>query len=209
MPPEDGILDLSVNIIPMLIEIMEHKDQDTMLHSSRVQKVINDWIPALKKKRVITEEDTPLLWVSSILHDIGKIFVQDEVLGSRNRLSETEFEHIRNHPTRGYKLLCQIEISPEILAAVRHHHERWDGRKKGPFPAYPDGLKGRKIPLFARIISIADTFDALISERPYKKALSRQEALRIIRSNSRKQFDPGLVRIFLGAMRSVANRARP
>jgi len=201
MHPDNGIVDLSVNIIPMLIEIMEHKDQDTMLHSSRVQKVINDWIPSLIRKKIITEDDIPLLWVSAILHDIGKIFVQDEVLGSRNKLSETEFEHIRNHPSRGYKLLSQIDIPSNILSSVKHHHERWDGRRKGPFPAYPDGLKKKEIPLFARIISIADTFDALISERPYKKAFTRTEALKIIRDASRRQFDPVLVRVFVKAMK--------
>ena len=201
MHPEDGFADLSVNLIPLLIEIMENKDQDTMLHSSRVQKVINDWIPALIRKKVITDADTPSLWVSAILHDLGKIFARDDVLGSRNRLTDSEFEHIRNHPARGFRLLNQADIPENILLAVRHHHERWDGRTRGLFPGYPDGLKKKEIPLYARIISIADTFDALVSERPYKNALPREEALRIIRRNSRKQFDPALVRIFLKSMK--------
>ncbi|MDD5067074.1 MAG: HD domain-containing protein [bacterium] len=198
---EDELIILNAYIIPMLIEIMENKDQVTLLHSSRVQKVINLLIPELIKAKIISQEEVPYLWVSAILHDIGKIFVDDEILLSDKRLNTEEFKNIRYHSERGFRLINQLDLPREILLAIKHHHERWDGKQKGKFPGYPDGLKGEAIPLYARIICIADAFDAMISERPYKDSLSITNAMRIIKENSGKQFDPGLVRIFIKTMK--------
>jgi putative nucleotidyltransferase with HDIG domain len=194
---ENPFFEINTELIPLLLEVMENKDQDTLLHSSRVQKILNDWAPQLVLYDVIKSEDIPVLWVAAMLHDIGKIFVKDDILISDKKLNKIEYDHIRNHPSRGYNLLRQFDMPQSILDTVLHHHERWDGRMTGKFPGYPDGLKGRDIPLFARIVAVADTFDALISERPYKKPILPDKAKLIIHSNAGKQFDPALVDIFL------------
>lgn len=191
-------------IIPMLLEIMENKDQLTMIHSSRVQRIVNYFIPDLLEHKVIQEEDVADLWVSAILHDIGKIFVKDTILESRLKLNNNEYAHIRYHPLRGYRLVKQLDLPKNILLAIRHHHERWDGRIKGRFPGYPDGLKGKKIPLYARIIGIADAFDAMVSKRPYKRPMTLMKALDIIKNNSGKQFDPRIAKLFVQRMKQIA-----
>ncbi len=188
-------------IIPFLLEIMERKDQETLKHSSRVQRIVNDLIPVLLKKEIIKEDDVPLLWVSAILHDIGKIFVDDLILESPKKLDHHEYETIKYHPVRGYRLLKQLDLPEEILLAIKHHHERWDGKTSGKYPGYPDGLKGERIPLFARIISVADAYDAMTGGRPYKPPMPPEKALKIIEENAGKQFDPIIAKIFVEAMR--------
>jgi HD-GYP domain-containing protein (c-di-GMP phosphodiesterase class II) len=207
-PSEEDLAELSALVIPGLIELMDLKDQDTIRHSSRVQKLVSDFIPVLISKKILRANDEALLWVSAILHDMGKLFILDSILGSPRTLNETEYEHVRGHPGRGHNLLHQVGLPREILGAVRHHHERWDGRRKGRFPGYPDGLKSRTIPLFARIISLADTYDALISERPYKKPLTPSQARAVIRKNLGRQFDPRLGRLFLAKIARDERRDR-
>ncbi len=201
MPSKNGPIEFNENIIPILIEIMERKDQETLLHSSRVQRIINSFIPTLVAQEIITTDDIPDLWTSAILHDIGKLFVQDEILKSADKLSDLQYDHIKNHPVRGYNLLNALSIPDRIKLAVRHHHERWDGREDTLFPGYPDGLSGESIPLYARIISLADTYDALVSKRPYKNPITMTEAIMIIENNAGTQFDPRLTMLFVEAMR--------
>ncbi|MBN1899184.1 MAG: HD domain-containing protein [Spirochaetes bacterium] len=188
---------LHEHIIPTLIEIMENKDQVTLLHSSRVQRLIDIMIPRLIQEKIIGQDEIPLLWVAAIVHDIGKIFVEDKILESENKLDKFEYRIIRFHPVRGYHLLKEFDLPKKILLAVRHHHERWDGKTHGRYPGYPDGLKGKQIPLYARIISLADAYDAMVSERPYKKRYLPVKALQIIQKAAGRQFDPKLVKIFV------------
>ena len=198
------------NLIPILIEIMEKKDPETLLHSSRVQRIINSFVPILVAKEIIIPDNIPDLWTSAILHDIGKLFIQDEILESPDKLNNLQYDHIKNHPVRGYNLLNALNIPDNIKLAVRHHHERWDGRNDTAFPGYPDGLSGESIPLYARIISLADTYDALISKRPYKDPISIKEAISIIESNAGTQFDPRLTMLFVESMREeIAIERRP
>ncbi len=208
MPGLEEELSQNSIVIPLLLEIMEKKDIDTLNHSSRVQGIINQFIPILIEKNIITEAETPDLWTASILHDIGKLFVQNEILCSANRLSDKEYDHIKNHPVRGYNLLKALDIPDQIKLAVKHHHERWDGNKDALFPAYPDGLKGEKIPLYARIISLADTYDALISARPYKTPMTASRAIEIIEKNSGTQFDPVLDMLFVETMYALEKKQK-
>ncbi len=200
---KDEIVVIDDYIIPMLLEIMENKDQMTMIHSSRVQRIVDYIIPDLLEAKIIKRNDVPLLWVSAILHDIGKIFVKDTILESKLELNKVEFEHIRYHPVRGYRLVKQLDLPKKVLLAIRHHHERWDGKKKCKFPAYPDGLKGKKIPLYARIIGLADAFDAMISERAYKENIPVGKALTMIKLNAGKQFDPILADSLVKKLRRI------
>lgn len=193
----DKSIDMNAFVIPLLLEIMENKDQVTLLHSSRVQRIVHLLIPELIKEKIITKNEIPQLWVSAILHDIGKIFVKDEVLESEKILNLEDYNHIKNHPLRGYHLIKQFNLPRKIVNAVKHHHERWDGQRTGKYPGYPDGLKGEKIPLFARIIGIADAFDAMSFGRPYKEAVPFETVIKIIKENAGKQFDPQLAEIFV------------
>ncbi len=197
----DDISKISAYIIPTLIEIMENKDQVTLLHSSRVQRLVDLMIPGLIENRIIKESEIPFLWVASIVHDIGKIFVEDKILESDKKLDKFEYKIIRDHPARGYNMLKEFNLPTKILLAVRHHHERWDGKKVGRYPGYPDGLKGKEIPIYARIICVADAFDAMVSERPYKKPYPIDKALNIIQKASSKQFDPEIVNIFTAVIK--------
>lgn len=128
-------------------------------------------------------------------HDIGKLEIPKEILNKTSKLSEKEFEIMKQHPIIGETLLKPFKSLKNVLPAVRHHHERWDGK------GYPDALRAEAIPLSARIVALTDSFDAMISDRPYRKAKSREEAICELEKNSGTQFDPNLVKIFLSLLK--------
>ena len=130
------------------------------------------------------------------MHDIGKIGVPDSVLNKNGRLTNEEFELMKKHTIIGYDILKNIDYIPNLREGVRSHHERWDGR------GYPDGLKGEQIPLFARILCIADSYDAMTTDRVYRKKLDKATVLDELEKNSGKQFDPDLSKIFIGMINS-------
>jgi response regulator RpfG family c-di-GMP phosphodiesterase len=134
---------------------------------------------------------------SLLLHDIGKIGVADEILRKVDKLTEEEWHILKGHPQKGVELLKDIEFLAPALSAVRSHHERWDGK------GYPDGLKGEEIPIAARIIAVADSFDAMITDRPYRKGMSIEEAQEEISRQSGHQFDPEIVRCFFEAWDTI------
>jgi HD-GYP domain-containing protein (c-di-GMP phosphodiesterase class II) len=117
--------------------------------------------------------------------------IEDNVLNKSEKLSEQEWNQIKRHPDIGYRIIRSYFDMSELADAILSHHERWDGK------GYPRGLKGQAIPLTARIIALVDSYDAMISERPYRKALSKQEALAEIKKNMGPQFDPQIARIFI------------
>jgi diguanylate cyclase (GGDEF)-like protein len=128
---------------------------------------------------------------AAILHDLGKVGISDKILLKDSKLTEDEYKEIKKHPLIAADILRPIQFLHSVIPFILYHHERWDGR------GYPSGLKGDSIPVGARIIAIADVYQALISNRPYRKALARQEALKIIREGSGTQFDPKIVNVFL------------
>ena len=132
-----------------------------------------------------------LVHVSGTLHDVGKIGVPDDILKKDGKLTDEEFDHINRHPVLGAKTVGQIPQLKDALPGVVSHHERWDGR------GYPDKLKGEEIPLVARILAIADTFDAMTSDRPYRKGMLADVAVAEICRQSGSQFDPDLIGGFL------------
>jgi response regulator RpfG family c-di-GMP phosphodiesterase len=135
------------------------------------------------------------LFHAALLHDVGKIGIDDAILNKPGRLTEDEYAAIRRHPELGDYVLRPISFFADIRKAVRHHHERWDGQ------GYPDGLSGEDIPLEARILCIADYFDSITSARPYREPMSDQAAIDLIRAESGRIFDPSLVELFLEAMK--------
>jgi HD-GYP domain-containing protein (c-di-GMP phosphodiesterase class II) len=128
------------------------------------------------------------------LHDIGKIAIAEHILNKPDTLNHTEYGIIKEHPKKGCDILKPLEQLSDSIPGILYHHERWDG------DGYPRGLKKQEIPLLARIIAVADTFDALTSERPYRRSRTQQEALKIMQEVSGTQLDPDLVNIFQEVM---------
>ncbi len=166
---------------------IESKDEYTQGHCVRVA----DLACALWT-RVSTPEDTPLFWfrIGALLHDVGKLMVPAEVLNKPGKLTEEEWTMVRGHPTAGVELLADIEFPWDVRPIVESHHERWDGR------GYPHQLAGEAIPLAARVLCIADVYDALTSQRSYKRAFTHEEAIAIMRQDVGTQFDPALFPVF-------------
>jgi len=170
-----------------LAEAIEAKDQYTKGHCGRVAS----YALALAAECGYPEEGMESLEFASFLHDIGKIGIRDAVLLKPGPLDDKEWEHMRTHPIKGYEIASQIDILKPTMPCIRNHHERWDGK------GYPDGLKGEDIPLSARIVQIADAYDAMSTDRPYKKALPLEECERLFRKNAGTMFDPELVETFI------------
>ena len=126
-----------------------------------------------------------------MLHDIGKIGILDGILNNPGALTEQEREIIKTHPQLSRNIVAHVQSLTPCLPAILHHHERWDGE------GYPSGLKGEMIPLDARILAIADAFDAMTSNRPYRAAMTRKEAIKELQANAGIQFDPHLIDIFI------------
>jgi HD-GYP domain-containing protein (c-di-GMP phosphodiesterase class II) len=140
------------------------------------------------------------LTLGALLHDVGKIGVPDPILHKPGRLTDEEYEIIKRHPVLGAEMLAPMEDLAPAVPAVRHHHERFDGR------GYPDGLRGEDIPLVARIISVADAFDSMIRGRPYGYEISREAVLEEIEKGSGNQFDPRVVRALLEVVWEFGDR---
>ena len=174
--------------VKALVEAIDAKDPYTRGHSNRVRSSS----VRVAKKLGLGKQRVENLEFAALLHDIGKIGIKDEVLQKKSPLTEGEFRSIQEHPLIGVKILEEIEILKDIIPVIRHHHERFDGG------GYPDGLAGEKIPLEARILTVADSFDAMTSFRPYRPALSLPEALAELERGQGTQFDLRVLEIFLG-----------
>ena len=138
-----------------------------------------------------TEAEARRIYLAGLVHDVGKIGVPEQVLRKTGKLDEEEFSWIRKHPEIGSRILKDIPQMDDILPAVLHHHERWDGA------GYPARIAGEEIPIFARIVALADAFDAMSSTRTYRSARPREFVLAEVRRCSGTQFDPALVEPFL------------
>ena len=174
-------------MLSMLTRAIEARDPYTRGHSSRV----TDMAEAVARALGWSEERIASLRVGGPLHDIGKLAVSDEVLCKEGRLDDDELAQIREHPKIGAKLLLRVTTLREAIPYVLYHHERWDGT------GYPSGKRGEEIPVEARVLAIADAFDAMTSDRPYRNALSREEALAEVERCAGTQFDPKIARVFL------------
>ncbi len=169
------------------VKAIEVKDPYTQQHSDRV----TDVAIAIAGEMGCNGEEIDILNVAGRLHDIGKIGIRDEILLKPGRLTDEEYEIIKEHPVMGADIVSQMGLWEREQEIIRCHHERFDGN------GYPDGLKGDKIPLPARILSVADVYDALNSDRAYRKKMDKKEVLRIIRDGAGSQFDPTVVDAFM------------
>lgn len=178
-----------LELVEVLAIALDERDQYTHGHARRVTTIALQIGTAMK----LTFADMEILRLSGILHDIGKIGIPDQVLLKPGKLSGEEFAWIRKHPEKGARILRQLnnKMIAEIADIIKHHHERYDGK------GYPAGLHGEEIPLLSRIIALADSYDAMTSDRPYRKGMTREDALAEIQRESGGQFDPVMVANFL------------
>lgn len=174
-----------------LIASIQVRDHYTEEHSRRVMNLAVKTAEAMKCSR----EDIESLKVACMLHDIGKIAIPDDTLLKPGKLTDEEYSVIKNHTVIGENILKPIVILDAERKIIRHHHERWDGR------GYPDGLSGHDIPFLSRIISVADSFDAMTNNRPYRNAMDTEEALAELKRNSDTQFDKSIVDSFLDTLK--------
>ena len=177
-------------IVKTLLNALKCKDDYTWGHSLRVAY----FCVSVGREMALSEAEIYELEVSALFHDIGKIGVPDSVLLKPSRLTEEEFLEMKLHPSKSFEILQDFPIFQKMATNVKFHHERYDGR------GYPDGIKAEKIPLFSRIILIADTFDAMTSTRPYRKGLSFEVAFSELREFAGTQFDPFVVEKFISCM---------
>ncbi len=174
-------------VITAMTNLLEMRDPYTLGHSARVAAMS----ARLAKLMGFDRERVDKVYWAGIVHDIGKMGVPESILLKRGRLTEEEFNVVKMHPVLSEDALLNFPWLEDLKTIVRHHHERWDGS------GYPDELKGEDIPLESRIITVVDAYDAMTSDRSYRKALSVQEAERELVSNAGSQFDPYVVRMFL------------
>jgi len=179
------------NVIFGLAQMIECKVTAQESHSHR----LCGYACLLGRAIGLLEEDLEILRKGAILHDIGKIAVREEVLMKKGKLSAAEFDEIKRHPEVGEQICGSLRDADLVAPVIRHHQERWDGT------GYPDRLGGEQIPLLARIMAIADAYDAMLSPRPYRPAMDQEEALANLRAGAGRQWDPHLVDVFLSVLK--------
>ena len=174
-------------IVVTLARAVEDRDHS----SAGLAEKVAHWAMQLGTAIGLPDDQLTALYKAALLHDVGTVSVPVGVLAKEGRLDPGEFSQVKRHPVVGEEILAPLPRADQLLPAVRHHHERVDGA------GYPDGLGGDQIPLFARIIAIADAFVAMTSDRPYRRRRSREEAIRTLAQGAGKQWDAGLVNQFL------------
>jgi putative two-component system response regulator len=190
------------SIISVLAEIVESRDKRTGGHIERTSSYIKLLIDEMKARSLYIDEikklDIEKIIFSARMHDLGKITISDTILNKPGKLTEKEYTNVKTHAQEGERIMDEIisrtgdiDFLDDAKLLASTHHERWDGT------GYPKGLKGTNIPLHGRLMAFADVYDALVSERPYKRAYSHQEAVNIIMENAGTQLDPNIAEVFL------------
>lgn len=179
-----------IQTVDALMRAMEARDKYTEGHSQRVSELSVKIAKQLKYNDWKIED----LKIAALLHDVGKIGIDDNILNKPGRLSEEEFNIIKSHPDLGYNILRNIKNLENIIPIVRNHHERYDGK------GYPDGKKGEELNLDVFIVQLADSIDAMATDRPYRKAMNEDQILSEIKKHSGTQFHPKIVDAYLGVL---------
>jgi len=196
--------ELFLGTIKALAAAIDEKDPYTRGHSDRVSRIS----VLIAKELAMDPREVRHVEIGSLLHDVGKIGIDDRILRKPTVLTEEEYRYMKQHPEKGASMLAPIKNMKDMNPAVKHHHERWDGG------GYPSGLKGEEIPLIARIVNVADTFDAMTTNRPYQKSMSYEKAVARLRELSGTAHDPQMVEIVAklyekGVLKESAAALRP
>jgi putative nucleotidyltransferase with HDIG domain len=181
--------ELFLSSIRALAEAIDAKDPYTRGHSERVAR----YAAFIAEEMAMPAEDVEKVRLAALLHDVGKIGVDDRIIRKPTALTEEEFEVMKTHPAKGAAIMGAIPQLADIIPGMKHHHEKWEGG------GYPDGIKGEQIPMQARIVTVADTFDAMTTTRPYQKAMEIGYVVERIKSFSGVRYDPVVVAAFLRA----------
>jgi putative nucleotidyltransferase with HDIG domain len=185
-------------VVRAMSSSIDAKDPYTCGHSDRVASIA----VLLAKKLGCSDKDLQTIYLSGLLHDIGKIGIDDHVLRKAGKLTQAEYEHIKMHAEIGYRILKDLKQLDQVLPVVRHHHESWDGS------GYPFGLAGEEIPFFARIVAVADACDAMSSDRPYRKGMDDERIDAILHEGAGSQWDPRVVEAFFAAREEIRGIGR-
>ncbi|MFZ3589549.1 HD-GYP domain-containing protein [Bacillus sp. DJP31] len=199
MVRQEKLTSMYTKTMEALVLAIEAKDEYTRGHSTRVSEYSMIFGKTLKEKGFPI--DLEILRISSLLHDIGKVNISNEILQKKGKLTVEEYNEIKKHPVFGSEIAKSLDFPDEIIHPILYHHERKDGR------GYPNGLVGEEVPLLARIIAVADTFDALTTNRSYREAFTIEEARRIILENSGTQFDEEIIPYFNECFSKISYRA--
>jgi HD-GYP domain-containing protein (c-di-GMP phosphodiesterase class II) len=184
--------ELFIGTVKALAAAIDGKDPYTRGHSERVSR----FSLAIAQGLGLPIDEIEKIRISALLHDVGKIGIDDNVLKKPSALTDEEFEIMKTHPQKGFKIMSQVPAMREFLPGMYMHHEMIDGK------GYPQGLKGDEIPLMARVVSVADAFDAMTTERPYQSAMKFDDALRRIKTLTGSRYDPDVVAAFIAACES-------
>jgi putative two-component system response regulator len=209
---QQAVRDIHNATISVIADVVESRDKVTGGHIARTQKYLELLVKELVRSGIYTEEisnwDMTILLPSAQLHDVGKINISDLILNKPEKLTDEEFNVIKTHSAEGENIIERIIGKTKDDGFLHHakkfagyHHEKWDGT------GYPRGLKGEDIPLEGRIMAVADVYDALVCERPYKKPFSHEEAVEIIKKGSGTQFDSKIVEAFLNIAKDFQSEA--
>lgn len=185
-----------IETIQALSKTIEAKDKYTCGHANRVK----EYSVKLAKAMNLKEKKVENIETAALLHDIGKIGIDDSILRKPDKLSEEEYDLIKQHPVIGANILQDVDFLKGIIDIVKYHHERYDGK------GYPEGLSGDNIPLEAAILAVADSFDAMTSDRPYRDALPKVKAIEEIRNCSGRQFHPKLAEVFIDIIKKEVEK---
>lgn len=192
----DRLRETFVDTIETLVSTIEARDENTQGHSKRVSEMAT----LLGMYLQLSAKEVEDLRYAGILHDVGKIGIRDAVLNKKGQLSDDEYDIMKTHPMVGKNILTNVSsLAPCVVEATKYHHERYDGK------GYPDGLVGEAIPIFARILAVVDTFDAMTCDRVYRKGLPKEVALAEIEKGKGTQFDPYIAEQFIKMLTEESN----
>ncbi|MCR4945744.1 MAG: HD-GYP domain-containing protein [Lachnospiraceae bacterium] len=184
---QNQIKELSVEVMEALAHTIDAKDEYTRGHSVRVA----EYSRMIAERMKLSQEECEDAYYMGLLHDLGKIGVPNEIINSPTRLTDEQYDVIKTHPVTGFDILAEIKTRPDLVTGARWHHERYDGK------GYPDGKSGEDIPLMARIIAVADSYDAMTSNRSYRKYMAQEKVRSEIEKNSGTQFDPIIAKVMI------------
>jgi HD-GYP domain-containing protein (c-di-GMP phosphodiesterase class II) len=193
---EEQLTALRTSVVCAFNQLLDLKDLNTGVHSTRLA----EWALHVAGELGLDESELGDIEISALLHDIGKVGIPDAILNKPARLTTEEYDLMKKHPEYGWAVLRQVPGMKNASLIILHHHESYDGK------GYPAGLKGTEIPIGSRIVAVIDSFDAMVSNRPYRKGMPFEEAERRLIEASGTQFDPEVVRHFLPLARAEVNK---
>jgi len=189
----NSLQEIYTETIRVMAEIMDSRSKFTKGHSERVRK----YCELIGQRLYLSEEEIRVLDTAATLHDIGRMGVEQTIWEKPGKLTDTEFEAVKSHATTGEKMLSPIPFLNKVAEIIRHHHEKYDGT------GYPDCINGENIPLTARILAVADAFDAMTSERSYRERIDPDVAIEELKSLSGTQFDPMVIKAFVSIWKKM------